>query len=96
MKTTYYVQSGALKEIVVAENTNQAFEGAFMRALEKEPPILDVIAMCSVHGFYDTKNDTLHKEDVFIKTEIMLRKTGLIKRFTYKTLEVDEDLTDDD
>ncbi len=90
MKKTYYIESGAMREAVQAETPEDAFLGAFMRAVEKEPPVLGMLTRCSTRGFFDSKLNRLYDDDFFIETKVMLQKTGLLKNFTQKDINVDE------
>ena len=91
MKTTYYIESGALKEAVQAETPMEAAKSAFMRALEKEL-ILGLITSCSIHGFRpaDTDSDDIPNDDLFISTKQILIETGLIDKYSIQDLTIDE------
>ncbi len=89
MKTTYYIESGALKEAVQADTPMEAAAGAFMRALEKEVPAFCTMTSCSVHGFISDIGD-MREDDLYISTEHILRETGLIEKYSRKDLTIDE------
>ncbi len=92
---TYYIESGVLREAVQATSPIEAMRCAFMRAVEKEPALLGFLTRCSTHGFLGVSED-IQEDDVFISTETMLRKVGLMEQFDLHDKSVDEDLTNGD